>query len=53
VQAAFQYTFREDLAFPVGLADAGLTQAYPTFELWKDWGARKADEPPPSIRACG
>ena len=25
VDAAFQYTFREDPAFPVGLADAGLT----------------------------
>jgi hypothetical protein len=54
VQAAFQYTFREDLAFPVGLADAGLTRTYPTFDLWKAWsGAREWDDPPASIRACG
>ena len=55
VAAAFQYTFREDLAFPVGLADAGLTRTYPTFELWKAWGGgnRDVDAPPPSIRACG
>ena len=34
VDAAFQYTFREDIAFPVGLADAGLTRAYPVYDLW-------------------
>jgi hypothetical protein len=55
VDAAFQYTVREDLAFPVGLADAGLTRGYPTFDLWKAWGAgeRAPDDPPPSIRTCG
>ena len=55
VDAAFQYTVREDLAFPVGLTDAGLTRAYPTFDLWKAWGTgtREPDEAPPSIRACG
>jgi hypothetical protein len=55
VDAAFQYTVREDLAFPVGLADAGLTRAYPTFDLWKAWGRgeRAENDPPPSIRACG
>ena len=43
VDAAFQYTFREDTAYPVGLADAGLTRAYPTYDLWAAWGARGAD----------
>jgi hypothetical protein len=54
VQAAFQYTFREDLAFPVGLADAGLTRTYPTFDLLRAWGGgeRKPGDPPPSIRVC-
>ena len=37
VDAAFQYTVREDTAFPVGLADAGLTRAYPVFDLWTRW----------------
>lgn len=54
VDAAFQYTVREDLAFPVGLADAGLSRGYPTFDLWKAWGLgdRQTDDPPPSIKAC-
>jgi hypothetical protein len=34
IQAAFQYTFREDPAFPVGLADLGLTTLYPAYEAW-------------------
>ena len=37
VDAAFQYTVREDTAFPVGLADAALTRAYPVFDLWRSW----------------
>jgi hypothetical protein len=39
VDAAFQYTFREDPAYPVGLADAGLTRLYPTYDLWRAYGA--------------
>ena len=35
VDAAFQYTFREDTAFPVGLADASLSRAYPVYDLWR------------------
>ncbi len=35
VAAAFQYTFREDTAFPVGLADPGLSRAYPVYDLWR------------------
>jgi hypothetical protein len=47
VDAAFQYTFREDTAFPVGLADPGLSRAYPVYELWRAWGRRRG-----SARAC-
>jgi hypothetical protein len=35
VQAAFQYTFREDTAFAVGLADAALTRLEPAYGAWK------------------
>jgi hypothetical protein len=43
VQAAFQYTFRDDPSFPVGLADAALTRLWPAYELWRAWGG---DRPP-------
>jgi hypothetical protein len=49
VDVAFQYTFREDTAYPVGLADAGLTRLYPTYDLWKAWGARAPSAPPPAL----
>jgi hypothetical protein len=52
VDAAFQYTFREDTAYPVGLADAGLTRTYPTYELWRAWGGDRAPEDPPPPTAC-
>lgn len=53
VDAAFQYTFREDTAYPVGLADAGLTRVYPTYDLWAAWGARAPTDPaPPRPAAC-
>jgi hypothetical protein len=35
VDAAFQYTFREDDAFPVGLADARLTELRPAYAAWR------------------
>jgi hypothetical protein len=34
VAAIFQYTFREDPAYPVGLIDPTLTRVYPTYGLW-------------------
>jgi hypothetical protein len=34
VDAAFQYTFREDPAFRVGLADPGLTTVEPAYAAW-------------------
>jgi hypothetical protein len=43
VEAAFQYTFRDDPAFPVGLADARLTRTWPTYDEWLAWGG---DRPP-------
>jgi hypothetical protein len=49
VDAAFQYTFREDSAYPVGLADAALSRAYPTYDLWLAWGARDPSAPPPAL----
>jgi hypothetical protein len=53
VDAAFQYTFREDSAYPVGLADAGLTRTYPTYDLWAAWGNRRpSDGPPPLPAVC-
>jgi hypothetical protein len=53
VDAAFQYTFREDTAYPVGLADANLTRVYPTYDLWAAWGARGPTDPPPTLpQAC-
>lgn len=54
VDVAIQYTFREDTAYPVGLADARLTRAYPTYDLWRAWGARAPSDPaPPLPAACG
>jgi hypothetical protein len=45
VDAAFQYTYREDEAFPVGLADQGLTRSYPTYGLWLDLGRDRGVNP--------
>ncbi|MDX6649791.1 MAG: hypothetical protein QOJ97_1742 [Solirubrobacteraceae bacterium] len=50
VEAAFQYTLREDPNFPVGLASAAGGPAYPTYDLWRAWGARdKPTDPPPPL----
>lgn len=35
VAVALQYSFREDPAFPVGLADAGLTTLYAPYGAWR------------------
>jgi hypothetical protein len=53
VQAVFQYTFREDPAFPVGLLSADLLHLYSTYNLWLDWSRlRAASELPPAPSAC-
>jgi len=54
VDAVFQYTFRDDPVFPVGLVDAKLSKAWPAYDLFKAWGGdRKPDGPaPPLPQAC-
>ncbi len=54
VEAAIQYSFREDDRFPVGLVDTALTSAYPSYELWLAWGHRPtlADGVPGLPAAC-
>jgi hypothetical protein len=54
VDAAFQYTFRDDPVFPVGLADAKLEKEWPAYDLWKAWGGERKpdDRPPPLPEAC-
>jgi hypothetical protein len=49
VDAAFQYTFREDTSFPVGLADVGLDRLYRAYEAWAAWGRPGA---PPATVDC-
>jgi hypothetical protein len=50
VEAVFQYSFREDDMFPVGLVDPTLTRAYAPYELWRAWGgALRPGAPPPAL----
>ena len=42
VQAIFQYSFREDPAFPVGLLSADLTHTYSTYRLWLSYARARA-----------
>lgn len=52
VDVAFQYSFREDSLFPVGLATPGLDALYPAYYLWRAWGGTRApDAAPPSLPA--
>jgi hypothetical protein len=53
VDAAFQYTLREDDRFKTGLVSTDLTTAFPTLGLWQAWGARAHPTDPPPTRACG
>jgi hypothetical protein len=54
VQAAFQYSFREDDLFPVGLVDPALVRLYQPYDAWAAWGRRhRPDDPPPALpQAC-
>jgi hypothetical protein len=53
VKAVFQYSFREDPAFPVGLLSADLSHVYPSYRLWLAWTrARAAGRPPPPSGVC-
>jgi hypothetical protein len=48
VDAAFQYTVREDPLFRSGLAPARLGEPYPVFDAWKAWGGREPGGPAPA-----
>jgi hypothetical protein len=53
VAAAIQYTFRDDPVFPVGLADASLTRAWPAYDVWLAQGQRgPAGTDPPLPPDC-
>jgi len=43
VAAVFQYSFRDDPAFPVGLASASLGSVHPTYGLWLSLARARAD----------
>jgi hypothetical protein len=50
VDVAVQYTFREDPAFRVGLADPALSRELPAYAAWLAWGgARDPAGPPPPV----
>jgi hypothetical protein len=51
VGAIFQYSFREDPTYPVGLVSADLRHTYPAYRLWRAYAqarAGRARTPPPS-----
>ena len=50
VDAAFQYTFRESRAFPVGLVSPSLRTTYGSYTAWHAF-SRSRDDAPPS--PCG
>jgi hypothetical protein len=51
VSAAFQYTFREDEAFPTGLVAPALDRGRRSLAVWQAWGSRpRPDAPPPRPR---
>lgn len=52
--AVFQYTFREDPDFQVGLVSASLDHVYPAYGLWLQYSLRRrAGQPSPTAgRAC-
>ncbi|MDQ6750886.1 MAG: hypothetical protein M3Z33_09060 [Actinomycetota bacterium] len=51
VDAVFQYSYREDPAFPVGLADASLSRRYPAYDAWLAWGRRGSTAGAPALPA--
>jgi hypothetical protein len=51
VRAVFQYTFRDDPDFPVGLVNASLTRVYPVYRMWRAIASAPGD-PPPAQVAC-
>lgn len=45
VEAVFQYSVREDAAYPVALFDQTLTARYPTYDLWRSWADARGSAP--------
>lgn len=52
VDVAVQYTFRQDTAFPVGLADARLSETKPAYAAWLAWGGTRDPSGPPPPAPC-
>ncbi len=54
VQAIFQYTFRDDPLYPVGLVSAGLSPPRPVYRMWLALERASADgtAPPTAQAAC-
>jgi hypothetical protein len=52
VGAIFQYTFREDPAFPVGLLSADLAHVYPAYGLWLSYTRMRAKGAMPASPAA-
>ena len=54
VSAVFQYTFRDDPAFPVGLINPALSHIYPAYRLWLSLAEARAGAraPMPLASAC-
>jgi hypothetical protein len=52
VDAAFQYTFREDPVFRVGLTDSALTLLYSAYPVWKAWGGPSGRGDPVPRELC-
>jgi hypothetical protein len=52
VTVAFQYTFREDEAFPTGLVSSDLTRTRPALAEWTAWGGGRDPAAPPPAAAC-
>jgi hypothetical protein len=54
VGAVFQYSFREDPAYPVGLLSADLARVYPAYRLWLQYARARAagHAPPPPALGC-
>jgi hypothetical protein len=52
VEAAFQYSYREDDLFPVGLVDPPLTRIYEPYDAWAAWARRRPSDPPRALPAA-
>jgi hypothetical protein len=53
VGAVFQYSFREDPTFPVGLVSADLSHTYPAYRLWLAYARLRAEGRPPPTPEAG